>query len=374
MKNWEEQIKLPNKQSDINYAYILKSDTEPVICSYEELLDTIENNKDVKYVATPQNECFFIPGTDYETLQPVLRQKKIDIKNNLNWGIVYTLLFGGIMCMFSVTSDEGFWANGSGKLNILIFGIIPVFNSLYELFSIKRINKSNYQKECTELKFDFWINQKRVISIFIVTGILILITIIQFVSGLNDSVQLAGLVKPNTLDGEYWRLLTCTLLHGSILHILFNGAAIFVIGRMVIRITGFSYFAIVFLFSGILGSIFSLFFMPSQTSVGASGGIMGLIGFILIISIKFNEIIPRNLIKSMLNTIILVAIIGISASDIIDNAAHGGGLIGGIIIGLLLIKKRNNMIPYTPNLWVNILGGISASILIGGIAIIIKQL
>ncbi len=50
---------------------------------------------------------------------------------------------------------------------------------------------------------------------------------------------------------------------------------------------------------------------------------MGLVGFILIISIKFNDNIPRNIIKSMLNTIVLVAIIGISASDIIDNAAHG---------------------------------------------------
>jgi membrane associated rhomboid family serine protease len=374
MKNWEKQIELPNKEPDIDYAYILKSDNNPIKCDMETLFDIIENDKEVKYVTTPQNDTYIIPGSDYETLQPILRKKKISIKNDLNVGLVYTFLFGGIMLLFSLTSDEGFWSDRTGKLYVLIFGIIPVLNALYELFAIRRVNQSNYQKECSELKFDFWISQKKVIPIFIITGILALITLVQFITGLGDSIESVGLVKPKTLAGEYWRLLTCTLLHGSVLHILFNGAAIFVIGRIVIRITGFSYFAIVFLVSGILGSIFSLFFMPNQTSVGASGGIMGLIGFILIISIKFNDNIPRNIIKSMLNTIVLVAIIGISASDIIDNAAHGGGLIGGILIGLLLIRKQKNMIPYKPNLLINILGILSTLILIGGIGIILNEL
>lgn len=374
MKNWEEQIELPNKESDIDYAYILKSDKNPIKCDKETLFEVIENDKEVKYVTTPQHDTYIIPGSDYETLQPVLRKKKSSVKSNLYIGIVYTFLFGGMMFLFSLTSDEGFWSDRTGKLNVLIFGVIPVLNALYELFAIRRVNESNYEKECSVLKFDFWINQKKVITIFIITGVLVLITLFQFLTGLSDSIESVGLVKPKTFAGEYWRLLTCTLLHGSVLHILFNGAAIFVIGRMVIRITGLSYFAIVFLISGILGSVFSLFFMPNATSVGASGGIMGLIGFILIISIKFSDNIPRNIIKSMLNTIALVTIIGISASDIIDNAAHGGGLFGGILIGLLLIRKQKNMIPYKPNLLINIFGIISTLILIGGIGIIIKQL
>lgn len=374
MKNWEEQIELPNKESDIDYAYILKSDKNPIKCDKETLFEVIENDKEIKYVTTPQHDTYIIPGSDYETLQPVLRKKKSLVKSNLYIGLFYTFLIGGMMFLFSLTSDEGFWSDRTGKLNVLIFGVIPVLNALYELFAIRRVNESNYEKECSELKFDFWINQKKVIPIFIITGVLVLITLFQFITGLSDSIESVGLVKPKTLAGEYWRLLTCTLLHGSVLHILFNGAAIFVIGRMVIRITGLSYFAIVFLISGILGSVFSLLFMPNATSVGASGGIMGLIGFILIISIKFSDNIPRNIIKSMLNTIVLVAIIGISASDIIDNAAHGGGLIGGILIGLLLIRKQKNMIPYKPNLLINIFGVISTLILIGGIGIIIKQL
>ncbi|NJO90771.1 MAG: rhomboid family intramembrane serine protease [Chloroflexia bacterium] len=374
MKNWEEQIELPNKASDIDYAYILISDDKPVICTQEEMLKVIENNEDVKFVTTPQNDRFIVLGSDFETLQPLLKKKKDSIKSNLYVGLVISVLWIGLMLLFSLTSDNGFWSDTTGKLNLLVFGVIPVLNSIYELISIRRINESNYIKESSEIKFNFWINQKKIISIFIVTGVLVLITLLQFITGLKDSVELAGLVKPKTLEGQYWRLLTCTLLHGSVMHILFNGIAIFIIGRMVIRITGFSYFSVVFLFSGLLGSIFSLYFMPKETSVGASGGIMGLIGFILILGLKFKDNIPRNIIKSMVNTIILVTIIGISASEMIDNAAHGGGLIGGILIGLLLIRKRENMIPYRPTLLINILGIASTLILIAGIGMIVKQL
>ena len=374
MKNWDEQIEFPRKEPGIEYAYILKSEEKPVKCTHEELLRIIEDNEDVEFVTTPQNEGFILPGSDFETLQPVLRKKQTSIKHNLYFSIFYIVFFGGMMLLFSLISDHGFWSDRSGKLNLLIFGVIPVLNGLYELFSLRRINESNYLIESSEIKFNFWINQKKVISIFIITGILVLITLFQFITGLSDSIEIAGLDKPKTLGGDYWRLLTCILLHGSVLHILFNATAIFVIGHMVIRITGFSYFALVFLFSGILGSVFSLILMPNETSVGASGGIMGLIGFILIISIKLKDNIPRNIIKSMLNTIILVAIIGISAIDIIDNAAHGGGLIGGIIVGLICIRSRKNMIPYKPGLLINISGFISTLILIGGIVMIFKQL
>ena len=374
MTKWEEEIVLPKKELDIEYAYIRNSDLNPIRCDKETLLDIIENDKDLKFVATPQSETYIIPGTDYETLKPILKKNKSSIKNSLYWALGYTIFFGGLTFLYTRDSEEGFFSDRSGVFFLLVFGIIPILDSLYELFAIRKVNDSNYQKECSQLKFDFWIHQETVISIFIFTGTLILITIIQLIYGLGDSIESIGLVKTKVFEGEYWRLLTSILAHGGIFHIFFNATATFIIGKMVIRITGFSNFTIVFLFSGILGSIFSLYLILDQTSVGASGGIMGLIGFLLVLSIKFNDNIPRNIVKSMLNTIIVVAIIGFSASDIIDNAAHGGGLIGGIFIGLLLIRKKNNTIPYKSNLLIKIFGVVSTLILIYGIIIIIKQL
>lgn len=371
MKNWEEQIELPNKDSDIDYAYIVNIGRDPVLCSKEELLETLATNEHVKYVTTPHHDTFIIPGSDYETLQPLLKKKKVSIKNNLYLGLVISVAWIVIMVLFNLGSNDSFWSYTTGKINLLIFGIIPVLNGLYELSSILRIDESNFKKESNEIKFAYWIEQKRIYPIYAVTAVLVLLTLFQLTFGLKDSIDAAGLVKPKTLDGEYWRLLTCTLLHANLMHIVFNGIAIYVIGRMVIRITGFFYFSVVFLFSGLLGSLFSLYFLPNVTSVGASGGIMGLIGFILVLSLKFKDNIPRNIIKSMLTTIMIVIIIGVSASEIIDNAAHLGGLIGGMLIGIIFIRKRKNMIPYKPNLTVNILGTISTLILMYGVGIIL---
>jgi membrane associated rhomboid family serine protease len=242
------------------------------------------------------------------------------------------------------------------------------------LYSLKRINENNYYNESFELKFNFWLHKQKVISIFIITGILASITIFQFIAGLSNSIEIVGLVKPKTLQGDFWRILTCTLLHASILHIVFNGLAIYFIGRMVIRITSLSHFFIVFLFSGILGSIFSLYLLPDKPSVGASGGIMGLIGFILVLGLKQKKAIPRNIVKSMVNSIVLIAVLGFMAYDIIDNAAHGGGLLGGIILGLLLIRSKKGSIPYRANLFVRAVGFYSMLILILGVVIIVSKL
>lgn len=372
MQNWEKEIELPPKDDDVDYAYILKSETTPVICDKETLLDVIENDKDVKYVTTPNNKSFVLPGSEYETLEPILRKKKSLIKGNLKTAGFSILFFGGIMLMTSLNSENSFFSDTTGKIYLLVFGVIPVLNGVYELLSLRKVSASNFQAESLEIKFDYWVKSQESYSIIAAVGILAFITLIQFSIGLNDSINLAGLVKPKTNDGEYWRLLTSTLLHGNLFHIFFNASAMYVIGKMLIRITSLWHFFIVFLISGLMGGTFSLLFMPDATSVGASGGIMGLIGFILVMSLKLKSI-PRNIVKSMLSSIILIAIIGISATEIIDNAAHGGGLIAGLLLGIILVRKHEEMIPYKSSKLVFVFGLLSLLVLIGGVVMIFHQ-
>jgi membrane associated rhomboid family serine protease len=371
MTNWESEISLPSKPEGIEYAYIRKSNDEMVVCDKDKLLRTI-SYENAKFVATPDHETFIIPGADYITLKPLIDNRKDKTKGHTILSGVFTLLFGGIAILIGTMGDG--WIDASLKINVIIFGVLPFINGFYELYSLKRINENNYYNESFELKFNFWLHKQKVISIFIITGILASITIFQFIAGLSNSIEIVGLVKPKTLQGDFWRILTCTLLHASILHIVFNGLAIYFIGRMVIRITSLSHFFIVFLFSGILGSIFSLYLLPDKPSVGASGGIMGLIGFILVLGLKQKKAIPRNIVKSMVNSIVLIAVLGFMAYDIIDNAAHGGGLLGGIILGLLLIRSKKGSIPYRANLFVRAVGFYSMLILILGVVIIVSKL
>lgn len=370
MESWEEQINYPEKEDDIGYAYILASQKKPIYCTQEELHNEILNNRNVIFVTTPEHDRYIIPGEDYETFKIILKRVKHNIKNSIKESLFYTIGFG--LFFFVTSGDEG--ETIGNKIFLLVFGIIPLINALYDSFSLRKINESNFQKEAYEMKFYFWLDQERVQSIFIFCGILIFIATFQYLVGFGNSIEAAGLVKQLTREGEYWRLLTCTLLHGGWLHIAFNVMALYSIGKMVIRITGVYHFAIAFLFSALLGSISSLLLLPEGTSVGASGGILGLFGFMLVISVKMKDAIPRNIIKSMLNTIIMVAIIGVVAMDVIDNAGHAGGLIGGIITGLLLIRKQNNSIPYTETPLIKTLGIVSMAVLIGGILMILAQL
>ena len=374
MINWEEQIKLPEKAPEIEYAYILYSDEKPISCSKEELFKAIERRNDIHYVTTPQNNGFIIPGMDYDTLQPILRRRMSASDNQLFLGFFFTILFGLLYFLFCFLANKWIEIDSSFKFYLVIVGLIPIISEWYERYSIRNINESNYQQESSQIKFSYWIQQENIRSIYIVIVILVTITFLQIITGLKNSIALAGLVKPQTLNGEYWRLLTCILMHGNLFHILLNSAAISTIGLLVVRLSSFSHFLIVFLFSGLLGSISSLYLIPTHSSIGASGCIMGLIGFILVMSLTFLNSIPRKILRAILLSILWVAIMGLINYDIVDNAAHGGGLIGGIIAGLILVRRKNNVIPYQPTKLIYILGIISAVILLGGIFIIIRKL
>ena len=114
-------------------------------------------------------------------------------------------------------------------------------------------------------------------------GALMSLALIQMYVGLPESVQRAALVKSRVLAGEWWRPLTAALLHGSGVHLSSNLAVLAVLGELVETYVPRTGIALVFLTSAIGGSIASTL-LSSTTSVGASGGILGLAGYLLVLS------------------------------------------------------------------------------------------
>lgn len=131
--------------------------------------------------------------------------------------------------------------------------------------------------------------------------------------------------------GQYYRLLTGAFLHGNILHLLFNMYALWIIGIQLESFIGKWRFLTVYLFSAITASLLSILIHPSTASIGASGAIFGLLGALVYFGYHY-RVYLGNVIKNQIIPIIVLNLLLGFLMPGVDNAAHIGGLIGGILI------------------------------------------
>lgn len=145
-----------------------------------------------------------------------------------------------------------------------------------------------------------------------------------------------------TKNGEYFRLLTCAFLHIGIVHLLFNMYALYVIGPQVESFFGKFKFTLIYLLSAISASTLSLIFNDNVISAGASGAIFGLLGALLYFGYYY-RVYLGNVLKSQIVPIILINLVFGFVVSGVDNAAHIGGLIGGVLTSMALgAPDKNN--------------------------------
>ena len=158
-------------------------------------------------------------------------------------------------------------------------------------------------------------------------------------------VRLGANYGPLTLGGQWWRLLTCVFVHGNLLHIAFNMWSLWNIGSLAESLYGRWTFAVMYLLAGIGGSLGSLIWNPNVLSVGASGAIFGIVGA-LIASFYLGEFSMRGQITGGTMTSLLIfsaySLARGATSSGIDNGAHVGGLVSGLILGALIAKGASD--------------------------------
>ena len=137
--------------------------------------------------------------------------------------------------------------------------------------------------------------------------------------------------------GEYYRLLTCSFLHIGIWHITFNMYALYIIGSQLESFYGKTKYLIIYLFSAIIGSLFSILF-SSNISAGASGAIFGLFGSLVYFGYHYRVYLGSSIKSQIIPIIALNLGLGFLIPGI-DMSAHIGGLIGGTLISMALGVK-----------------------------------
>ena len=146
---------------------------------------------------------------------------------------------------------------------------------------------------------------------------------------------------PYTLGTQPWRLLTSVFVHIGFLHLAFNLWCLWSLGEMAETLYGHTTFACIYLLCGVSGSLASLWWHSYPTlSAGASGAIFGLAGAV-IASMKLGAVRSVGFCPRTMQS--LVAFVGYNVafgliSGTIDNAAHFGGLVAGVVLGGLMAK------------------------------------
>ena len=152
---------------------------------------------------------------------------------------------------------------------------------------------------------------------------------------LSNLLRWGAKFGPLIASGEWQRLLICIFLHGNIWHLFFNLYALYYLGHMAEEIYGYRKFFSIYIISGISGSILSYLLNYSQVGVGASGAIFGLAGAIFASGLKYRNTSLNQMGMSLLPFIVINLLIG-ALSPAIDNAAHVGGVLSGMLLGWIV--------------------------------------
>lgn len=139
----------------------------------------------------------------------------------------------------------------------------------------------------------------------------------------------------HVIEGEWWRLATAVFLHGNLIHLLFNALVLFDVGPAVEEMYGAARFLVLYFLAGIAGSLASFFWHPYVIMVGASGALFGLIGVMIAYGYRHRTALAEQIKTMYVRWAIYGLVFGFVIPGI-DNAAHIGGLLAGMVYGMLV--------------------------------------
>jgi membrane associated rhomboid family serine protease len=142
--------------------------------------------------------------------------------------------------------------------------------------------------------------------------------------------------------GEWWRLPVSAFLHVGAIHLAVNVVALWVLGRIAEPMFGSLRLLAIYLAAGIGGAVVSHAAMSGGMSAGASGAIFGLLGALLVELVLHRRhhvgAWRRGLVPALAVTTAANLAVGF-LFDIIDNGAHLGGLVVGVVAAALLSPR-----------------------------------
>lgn len=155
--------------------------------------------------------------------------------------------------------------------------------------------------------------------------------------------------------GEYYRLFTSMFLHYGIEHLIFNMLLLIFLGDALEQEVGKVRYLIIYLGGGLCGNILSCFLdyhgsMDFAVSAGASGAVFATVGALLYIVLR-NGWQVQGLSGIQLIVLAVLTVVQGFTSEGVDNAAHVGGFLAGLLLAVILYHKRRDSSPKAEEPW-----------------------
>jgi len=193
-----------------------------------------------------------------------------------------------------------------------------------------------------------------------IIGANVLVFLGMTLSGVSPTTpQISDLVKwgantgAQTLATQPWRIWTSNYVHIGIVHILLNMWCLWSLGALAERVFDRWTYFLTYTFCGIAGSLASLGLHPNRFGAGASGAIFGLAGALISAFYLGHLPVPARAMKSTLRSLVLFAAYNLFFGAVvpaIDNSAHVGGLVCGLVLGAVLARHLTSP-PDERNSW-----------------------
>lgn len=390
------------------FGWVDKTGRSHTCLNSDELSRTIREDHDsvVELVWTPESEFCRVPEEVEAFTEPIREVRArwaeddlADALHRVKWfGIGATVMIGYIAIqawagLGAVERDNGLDIGGGERLRwifrvllqsttvgfsllgFLIFAFIP----WYQAQKRKREMAAQGGRSMPVvplIRFETWLAMQKALVTRIMLGLILAVALIQAyfdgsIMTFHETVKHAGLVKPAYFSGEWWRLFTAPLMHGGIIHLVMNALALLYLGKRVEVFARWPHVPMVFLFSALVGGEASARFMET-TSVGASGGLMGWLGFLLIFETLHAKLVPRSARRRLVGGVLITGLIGLVGYRFIDNAAHIGGLVAGMAYAAIVFPKSGSVVRPRMTVTDRIVGSASFAILVvsGAFAII----
>jgi membrane associated rhomboid family serine protease len=348
----------------VDHGYVV--DGRLVPCSREQLLRIVETGGvgHVQAVWTPEHPRPVPPAEVPWLFDAFRRRTARSLRAETTSSLLQAAMFAAL----------GFYLRGQGDdldsriLFLLagVWGILPAIRAAFGVWRLRRARPEWMTQTLDRARTAMRLFAVRPLATYALLGSFVLAFLAQGHVGMERSVIAAGLLHDAVRAGEAWRLLTASFLHGNWVHLLMNGYALWALGPLVESLSSRWTLPVVHLIAVLAGMAASLLVTPDgPPSVGASGGLMGLLGFLAVLSWRRRAGLPRGFASAMLTSIALMAVLGFVLREYVDNAAHAGGLVAGVVVALLAVRRGPDL-PARPPRWMAVAGALCAGILVAG--------